>query len=312
MTDPRRLAAGGEDVSDLGSAELTRWLIDSARHEEPGAHALQRTLVGVGATGAVLAATASASAVSSSVAASGASSVGAGSVAAGSAAASSAATTGVATAGTVAAGVGAKASTGLSVLGAVGKGAALKWLAVSVVGGATLVGAGSKLITPTPVATPAPQAAVEPHRTTPSAKREVAQEPQPAVAKPAEAPEVSEARTPSNAPTPAAAPNEPAMDPEVMEATALHKEVQLIDRAREAKAAGQHARVVALSQEYLVSFPRGRLMPEAISLKMESEHALGRNQQAAQTAKLLLRVAPNSPQAKLARELSTPAGPGTP
>jgi hypothetical protein len=98
----------------------------------------------------------------------------------------------------------------------------------------------------------------------------------------------------------------------VTEVTTLHKEVKLIDRAREAKAAGQHARVVVLSQEYLASFPRGRLLPEAISLKMESEDALGRTHQAAQTARMLLRVAPNSPQAKRARELSAPASAATP
>jgi hypothetical protein len=90
----------------------------------------------------------------------------------------------------------------------------------------------------------------------------------------------------------------------VAAATALGKEVLLIDQAREAKAAGQHARVVTLTQQYLGGFPRGRLVPEAIFLKMESESALGRTQQAAQSARLLLRVAPSSPQAKRARELA--------
>jgi hypothetical protein len=198
---------------------------------------------------------------------------------------------------------------GLSVLGAAGKGAALKWLAVSLVGGATLVGAGSKLIAPTPQAASTPRAA-------PAAQAvpRIAQPSVPSFDPQHAGEDPGAALTPGNAATPARKPAVSAAttDPQVIEATALRKEVQLIDRAREAKEAGQHSRVVALSQEYLASFPRGRLLPEAISLKMESETALGRSQQAAQTAKMLLRIAPNSPQAKRAHELSSPTSPTPP
>lgn len=304
MTDPRRLMAGGDEPADLGSSELTRWLITSARSEEPGTHALQRALVGVGATGAVLAATASASAVSS----------GAG-VATGSAA-SAAASSAVGTTGTVAAGAGAsavgaagavtgKAAAGL--LGAVGKGAALKWVAVSVIGGATLVGAGSQLLAPTQSTVPTSQPVVSQSESSgPAIAAPIA------VPTPSPEPELAPLAVtpPATAHTAGRATTAPESDdPEVMEATALAKEVQLIDQAREAKAAGQHAQVVTLTQRYLSSFPRGRLLPEAVFLKMESESALGRSQQAAQSAKLLLRVAPNSPQATRARELSAPSTP---
>jgi hypothetical protein len=306
MTDPRRLTAGGDD---LGSAELTRWLIDSARSEEPGTDALQRTLLAAGATGAVLAAaTATGSATAAGATATSAVSSGAVSSGAVSSATTAAAST-AAVAGSSAVGGGAVAAgkaAGLSLLGAAGKGAAVKWLAVSVLGGATLVG-GSKLLAPTRSEAPARQ-----HTTEVAEKSAPVIVAQPAVKEPAEpAPAQQQVAIPAEKSVPERAPrvaNEPTTtaptDPEVIEATALHKEVQWIDQAREAKASGQHARVIALTQQYLAGFPRGRLLPEAIFLKMESESALGRTQQASQSAKLLLRVAPKSPQAARARELS--------
>lgn len=304
MTDPRRLVTGSDEPADLGSSELTRWLITSARSEEPGAHALQRALVGVGATGAVLAATASASAGSSSAASVGAASSGAG------VGASAVAT------GASAVGSGALASkAGAGLVGAVGKAAVLKWVAVSVIGGATLVGAGSKLLAPKQSTAPTSQSAIRPSENSapvisaPISEAANKQQPESQLAPPAVTPLTTAHPAATTTAVGRTTPVAESDDPEVMEATALAKEVQLIDQAREAKAAGQHAQVVTLTQRYLSSFPKGRLLPEAVFLKMESESALGRSQQAAQSAKLLLRVAPNSPQAARARELSAPSAP---
>jgi hypothetical protein len=83
----------------------------------------------------------------------------------------------------------------------------------------------------------------------------------------------------------------------------LAKEVLLIDRAREALAAQDHARALNLVRQYQARFPSGRLLPEAAFLQMEAERGLGRGQAAQGSARKLLELAPHSPQAERAREL---------
>jgi hypothetical protein len=324
MNDFHRLNQGGAQGP---AAEFTTLLISSAQSEEPSSHAQHAVLASLGLAGAALGLAAPAQATAavvttagvtggtaSGTAASGTAAVGTAGVgtgATGAAAAiastASASAAGASAAGASAAGASATTagSTGASTLLKV---AALKWVGVTLVGGGVVVGAGSQLIgnhaavgksaqsTAAAVAVVAPQAITR--NSIAEAKPQIAPaEPTTPDQGTAEPNIIPEAKRPLRARPEGTGSETAAAGPSV-----LAQEVLLLDRARESFAAGRSVQAKGLAQEYIRSFPRGSLLPEAVFLKMQSERNLGHTAEATASARELLRIAPHSPQASAAQE----------
>ncbi|HTM45147.1 MAG TPA: hypothetical protein VL137_09350 [Polyangiaceae bacterium] len=309
MNDFHRLNQGGAQGP---AAEFTTLLISSAQSEEPSSHAQHAVLASLGLAGAALGLAAPAQATAAVVTTAGVT----GGTASGTAASGTAAvgTAGVGTGATGAAAAGASAagasattagSTGASTLLKV---AALKWVGVTLVGGGVVVGAGSQLIgnhaavgksaqsTAAAVAVVAPQAITR--NSIAEAKPQIAPaEPTTPDQGTAEPNIIPEAKRPLRARPEGTGSETAAAGPSV-----LAQEVLLLDRARESFAAGRSVQAKGLAQEYIRSFPRGSLLPEAVFLKMQSERNLGHTAEATASARELLRIAPHSPQASAAQE----------
>lgn len=261
MTDPERISKRSSGLA----AELLRAGVD----EQPSDASVERTLLALGVSGAVLTTTTAAAA------AGGAQLSGATAVSAS----------------------GAKAAT-LTLLA--------KWVGVGVVGGIGLASVATVATTPQSDE-PAPHASIAVAPTVSAAAKKLAAPPPPAALVAAEEQPVEVASAPVAVPhvAPSAAPG---VSPEpVLEiGTPLAAEVAYVDRARALVASGQSAQGLALLRSYEHDFPEARLLPEVLFLELETLDRLGRTGEARAAAQRLVAGFPKSPHANRARRLLSP------
>jgi hypothetical protein len=266
MTDPERLSQRHTGLA----AELLR----AAADEQPSDHGLQRTLLALGVSGAILSSTSAAGAALASAQVTSATS------------ASAAASGGV----------------GLSTAGAVSSISAtlvVKWVGLGVLGGLGLAGVADVTTLPPPraVASHVHKAADRvAHPTTTPAR------PAPrALAVSSAAPEIAVSAAPA---APRAAVIEPRVPVPIAEVGApLAAEVSYIDRARSLVAAGQSSQGLALLESYEQHFREARLLPEVLFLQLEAYERAGRHADARRAAQRLVASFPTSPHAGRARKL---------
>jgi hypothetical protein len=258
MTDPERISHRSSGLA----AELLR----AGATEQPRSASIERTLVALGVSGAVLtgAATASAAAATGAV--------------------------GVATAAT-----GAKAVKAMSTL------LLVKWIGVGVVGGVGLAGAAAVVTEPAAQAPSAKPAQVAAQRPAPAAA--AAPLPPAVVAEVVEPPiEVTEPALVAPAANAAASEPSPALDV----GAPLAAEVAFIDRARALLSGGQTEQGLSHLRAYEQQFPEARLLPEVLFLRFETCERLGRHAEARLAAQRLVDGFPKSPHATRARKLLQP------
>jgi hypothetical protein len=111
-----------------------------------------------------------------------------------------------------------------------------------------------------------------------------------------------------DAPRAASAPSLAARDP----APDLAAEIALLDRAREALAAGEPARALAVLERYDREMPAGRLAPEAAYVRIEALLAAGDRAGADAAGRRFLAANPTSPHAKRVRALLQIRDPSNP
>jgi hypothetical protein len=255
---------------DEGGGELLRSLLSAAREEEPEAAALRRTLIAVGVGAALTTTAASASAAS--------------------------VTAGAASAGGVS-GVGGTAAVGTA------KGAAssmalvvAKWLAIGALTGtvaSSAVYSVSGALAPPPHAdSSAPVLPVTPVVPQNSLRPR----------DPVELQEIPRPPAVVSAPVPAPAIAEPVgSQPKGDLGAPLAAEVAALDNARQALRASDAARTLDLLANYETTFPEGRMLPEALYLRLEAFTLRGDKSNAEAVARRILRVYPSSPHAARAR-----------
>jgi len=261
MTEPERISHRSSGLA----AELLR----AGATEQPGSASVERALVALGVSGALLASAATASAAAT----------GAG---------------GIATAATAA--TGAKAVKAMSTL------LLVKWIGVGVVGGVGLAGAAAVVTQPAvqaPSTKPAQAAAQRPAAAAAAAPLPPAVVPEVA-APPAEVAEPEVVAAP--AASAAAAEPSPALDV----GAPLAAEVAFIDRARGLLSGGQLEQGLLHLRAYEQQFPEARLLPEVLFLRFETCERLGRHGEARMAAERLVDGFPQSPHATRARKLLQP------
>ena len=250
---------------DEGGSELLRSLISAGREEEPEPAALRRTLIAVGVAGAVTSAAASASTIGT---------------------AAGSGTTGVAGPAVLGSAKAAASSTALVVV---------KWLALGAIAGtiASSVGFGvSAALTPAPLV----ESAAPRIQDTPV----VSQSPSHIAPAVKELPEIP--APPAIAPPPAQIAPEPAVSaPKAEPGAPLAAEVAALDSARQTLRAGDAARTLDLLGGYERRFPEGRMLPEALYLRLEAFTLQGDQSSAEAVARRILLVYPSSPHAARAR-----------
>jgi TolA-binding protein len=272
MTDPERISNRSRGLA----AELLR----AGADEQPTDASVERTLLALGASSAVLTTTTAASATAaSSIKAAGAASAGAG-------------------AGAAALATGTAKVATLTVLA--------KWVSIGVVGGVALAGAAAVATAPR-TDVPAPRssvvAAVSAVVPAPAAVESAA---------PAATQVLVEPPTSAAPPAPPAPPRAPAAEqptpavPELEVGAPLAAEVAYVDRARALVASGQTAQGLALLRSYERDFPEARLLPEVLFLQLETLDRSGRTSEARVAAQRLVDGFPKSPHASRARKLLTP------
>jgi len=263
VEDPSRLC-------DEGGSELMRSLLSAAREERPSPAAITRTLlvVGAGTAAATLAGTGSAAGALSNLGA------------------ASAATALGTSKGAVAASL-----------------VVLKWLSAGLVAGLVGAYAVSRM---TPPAAPAVETKVA---ETARARQPVLTRPRVAAATTAalsaEAPEVlptpkvlpSASVGPSPSVTAALASVPAEVDPDAQ----LAAELVLLDRARQALAAGEASAALRALNDYDARFAHPNLLPEALYLRLEAFTVQGNRPGAELVARRMLRSFPRGPHAARAR-----------
>jgi hypothetical protein len=276
MTEPER-------ISKRSSGLATELLLAGA-DERPSPAGLARTLAALGVSGAALTSAGVASAAATTAAA-GSSAVGA--------------------SGATATAAGVKAANAVSAV------LLAKWVGLGVVGGMGLAGAAAVVSEPAASVEPAPLASVRSaprpklgatvatSSSRPALAAEVtsAAAPRPELSRPAAAVELgaasaaalASARTPLPEPLEVGAP--------------LAAEVAVVDKARAALAAGDHARGLAELARYEQQFPEARLLPEVLFLRMEASARSGRQSEAHAAATRLVEGFPKSPHVSRARAL---------
>ena len=273
------------------ATEFERTLLDAASDDAPSDHARRRTLAAMGAGAAAVT---SASHAATQVAAAGA------------------------------AGGGAKG------IGAVSAVALLKWVGTGAVVGSIVAAGIATVTTPglvfskravAPVAEVAAETAIAPEhgvrgRSLATAAAEVTA-PESAVAEPGSPPEPTRAAAPSQAAraersavTPPAAvvatPLAPAaapVVPQVSAASTVVAEVESLDRARAALAAGNPQAALSSLSRHDAAFPAGVLQPEAVVLRVRALIALGDRAEAARVGNRFITSHPDSAQAGRLRAL---------
>lgn len=256
MTDPERISRRPTGLS----GELLR----AGLEEQPSSASVERTLVALGVSGALVTSGVAAQAAASGVKL------------------GSAVTGGAVTGGAVA--VKAMSATLL-----------VKWIGIGVVSGVGLAGAASVASEP---AVPEPSIVTTLRRPAP---KPAPLAPPAAMAKGPEAPVVP---SPSTRPSARAEspPLSLPRSADGAVGAPLAAEVALIDEARDALAAGRSERALALLTRHEREFPEARLLPEALFLTLEASERLGRRGEAVRAAEQLLRGFPRSPHAARARK----------
>jgi hypothetical protein len=177
--------------------------------------------------------------------------------------------------------------------------AALKWLGGGVVLGLA-VGGGASLVesrAPEPATVPVVVAPAERPVAAPSPRSEPEViEPVPVVRSPRRAPAVEpEVVEPALAPTASFAAPGP---------DALAREIELLDRARQALARGDGQSALAALDRHASEHPRARLSAEAFVVRLRALTRVGRTSEARALAEAHLRAQPSSPHAKQIREIT--------
>lgn len=252
---------------------LAAYLLRAGAVELPSSSGVQRTLAALGASGVVLGTTTTASALGSGANASvgaGASGFGAG---------------------------GAKVATAALLA---------KWVGIGVVGGLGLAGSAAVATQAVLNHTEKPSSSAPPRAT--SATRVAVQSSSSGVAS-ASLPPLAPPAAPLATLTPArrvvaGSPVPAAAEPE--ESALLAEELALVDHARALLAAGRAEQSFALLQTYESRFPRARLLPEVLLLRLESSERTGREAEARAAARRLIGEFPNSPHTARARKLLFP------
>ncbi|MEN9577553.1 MAG: hypothetical protein RJA70_562 [Pseudomonadota bacterium] len=305
MKEPVRLIDSLDDGLGLQ-------LLRAASNERPPTSGAQRTLAALGVGSAAAASASQAAAVVGTIGAQGAG-------------------VGLTSAGVVA-GTSGGAATGAALVSKAALGLTfLKWAAVGAAASAGVLSV-AELATPSAadtVAMTAPGAvtasaaviAVPPQLTAPGLQAQEEEQPRAADVAPAsfgaelsqQAAERGGLTTPATArPAPralvahggkeAAFPNEGA-PAETASMTALLAEVQLVDGARLSLRTGDAGGALSRLSTHQRQFPRGRLAPEALFLRLQAELALGQTSAAQKTAERVLDLYPNGPHAGRAREV---------
>lgn len=264
---------------DESGSELLKSLLSAARDEQPGAQALQRTLIAVG-VGSAVGVSASAASASSAVLGNAASAQG------------------VAGAASLTAAKGVASATLLVVA---------KWLAAGAVAGllaTSAIYAVSEPILPSPSST---QKGIADARSAAkaqaplAARQTAAAEPEPhGEPEAVNAPTLTSAAPPASivAPTP-----QLAVPAEVDPSGPLAAELALLDNARQALAAGNAASALRSLNDYDVRFTRPNLAPEALYLRLEALTLQGDKSGTEAVARRLLRSYPAGPHAARARSV---------
>jgi outer membrane protein assembly factor BamD (BamD/ComL family) len=89
---------------------------------------------------------------------------------------------------------------------------------------------------------------------------------------------------------------------------ALEAELAQVDRARAALSGGRWGEAFSESQRYESDHPRGRLLQEALLIRMRALERMGDAADARAIARRLIRMSPSSPHAAQARALLAAAG----
>jgi hypothetical protein len=171
----------------------------------------------------------------------------------------------------------------------------VKWLSIGALTGgvaSSALYAVSGALTPPP-ARVAPSAAAEPALA-------VSPGPPPAAARVADVPEIPAPPAVVTPPAPQAAvpaPSQPEADP----GAPLSAEVAALDSVRQAVKLADAPRALALLSDYEARFPDGRMLPEALYLRLEAFTMKGDKSDAEAVARRILRVYPSSPHAARAR-----------
>jgi hypothetical protein len=267
MSDPERISKR--------STGLSAQLLRAGADEQPGEAGVERTLLALGISGAVLT----------------------------SAGATSAAAGGVKVASALSSGVGGANAMGVAASGTAKAVSALvlaKWIGIGVVSGVGLAGAAALVTSPAVLQPPAKAAISAPVAVAPL----VVATPAPAKPSAVEAAPVAEVTPSVVAPAPHVSVAEPAPAAPGFEVGApLAAEVAFVDRARALLAAGQTEAGLSMLQGYEREFPEARLLPEVLFLRMETCERLGRASEARGAAQRLLEGFPKSPHASRARKL---------
>lgn len=267
MTDPERISRRGGGLA----AQLLRSVAD----EEPSGASVQRTLVALGVSGAVL--------TTASVAG------------------ATVGTSGVTLASAVSAGAGAGATVSAGATKTATALLLVKWVGAGVVGGLGLAGAAAAVSAPAV----APPVAASVH---------VAKRPLPpvvgrsrTVAIAPRSTDVSESKTESPAPSPRPTPSmntrAPTPEPPLDVGALLAAEVAFVDQARTLLGAGRSEAALSQLSRYEREFPEARLLPEVLFLQLEAYERLGRASGARRVAERLVSAFPKSPHAARARAL---------
>jgi len=258
---------------DEEQSEMMRSLLSAAREEQPEHAAIRRTLTVVGVGTALASVAASSSAAS---------------VAAG------AGPQGVAVAASVSSAKGALGSTLLVVV---------KWLGAGAVMGLVATSAVAVVTQPNAPAPQAPRAKIASAK--PSTPEKTASESR---ATPAIAPEVIELPAAAKSPAPSsAAPSVATAPPALAVPSApdsdaqLAAELSLLDRARQALAAGNASSAVRSLNDFDSRFAHPNLLPEALYLRLEALTQQGDRPGTEAVARRLLRASPEGPHAARAR-----------
>ena len=272
MTDPERISKR--------SFGLAAQLLQAGGDEQPGAAGVERTLLALGASGAVLT-----TAVATNAAAAGGAKLGG-------------AALGGSAAGATAAGVAGSATKVVTAT------LLAKWIGVGVLGGVTLSGAAALLTGPaTSASTQTPQVSAPLPKAAPLADAPHTAAPPVATSAPVLAETAAAVAAPLVVPSHAAA-TEPATNDVVVEVGApLAAEVTFIDGARALLASGQAEQGLSQLRRYEQEFPEARLLPEVLFLRMETCDRLGRSSEARAAATRLIQGFPQSPHAARARKL---------
>jgi hypothetical protein len=290
MKDPVRLVDALDD-------ELTLELLQAGIREKPSRAVMQQTLISLSVGAAVVASASQAPAVLGGLGAS-ASSVGAG---------GAGITTGASVSGAALAGAaGSGAAVSGAALGKASMGLVMaKWASVGVVASASVVGA-VQLSEPRVdhAAMRTSGGLAEPATTQPSALRGPSSD-RNAKSKVAEVP-VSETTEDEKAARPVSAATSLVRDRSLAEGpsqTLLLEEIQLVDGARQLLSSGDADAALKKLATHGRQFPRGRLAPEALFLRLQAELALGLTSAANQSARQVLERYPGGPHAGKAREV---------